>query len=41
MTKGTKAFRIIISVLVALTMLVSTYFVFGLIYIGKTLAAFI
>ena len=36
MTKGTKAFRIIISVLVVLTMLVSTYFIFGLIYIGKT-----
>ena len=36
MTKGTKAFRIIINVLVTLTMLVSTYFIFGLIYIGKT-----
>ena len=36
MTKGTKAFRIIISILLGITLLWTVYFSFGLIYIGKT-----
>ena len=36
MTKGTKAFRIIISVLLGITFLWTVYFSFGMIYIGKT-----
>ena len=36
MTKGTKAFRIIISVLLGITLLWTVYFSFGMIYIGKT-----
>ena len=36
MTKGTKAFRIIISILLALTILWLVYFSFAILYIGKT-----
>ena len=36
MTKGTKTFRVIICILLGLTMLWTTYFSFGMIYIGKT-----
>lgn len=36
MTKGTKAFRIVICVLLALTILWAVYFSFAIIYIGKT-----
>ena len=36
MTKGTKAFRIIISILLGITLLWTVYFSFGMIYIGKT-----
>ena len=36
MTKGTKTFRIIISVLLGITLIWTVYFSFGIIYIGKT-----
>ena len=35
MTKGTAAFRIIISVLLVLTMLAAAFFIYGFVYFGK------